>query len=64
MSATLIDAKGISHSLALESVRPTSLVCSFSAALPKGAATLSVSVPDEETGRVRVSATRKVKVVV
>ena len=64
MTAALSDGKGAAHPLVVESVRPNSLVCSFSAAVPRGAATLSVSVPDEETGRVRVSATRNVKVVV
>ena len=63
MTASLSDGKGAAHPLVVESVRPTSLVCSFSAAVPKGAATLSVSVPDEETGCVRARATRKVKVV-
>ena len=63
MAASLSDSKGVAHPLVIESVRPTALVCSFSAAVPKGAATLLVSVTDEETGRVRASASRKVKVV-
>lgn len=62
MVASLTDGKGASHSLVIESAKPTALVCSFSAPVPKGAATLSVAVPDVETGRVRASARRKVNV--
>lgn len=63
MVASLADGKGASHPLAIESVKPTAIVCSFSASVPKGVATLTVTLPDVETGRVHASAKRKVKVV-
>ena len=51
------------HSIDIELVKPTAIVCSFDAAIPKGSAKLSVSVLDDETHRVRATATRKVRVV-
>ena len=63
MVASLTDGKGASHPLAIESAKPTAIVCSFTASVPKGVATLTVTLPDEETGRVHASAKRKVKVV-
>ena len=63
MTASLVDAKGAFHAIDIELVKSTTIVCSFGAAIPKGSAKLSVSVLDDETHRVRATATRKVKVV-
>ena len=63
MTASLVDAKGSSHAIDIELAKSTAIVCSFDAAIPKGSAKLSVSVLDDETHRVRATATRKVKVV-
>ena len=63
MTASLVDAKGAFHAIDIELAKSTAIVCSFDAAIPKGSAKLSVSVLDDETHRVRATATRKVKVV-
>ena len=51
------------HSIDIELVNPTEIVCSFDAVVPKGSAKLPVSVLDDETHRVRTTAMRKVRVV-
>lgn len=63
MTASLVDAKGAFHAIDIELAKSTAIVCSFDAAIPKGSAKLSVSVLDDETHRVRATATRKVRVV-
>jgi len=61
--ATLTDAKGVEHPLAIELAKGLSMVCRADGSPAKGAATLTVSVFGGEDGDVLFSDSRKVKVV-
>ena len=62
LSVSLTDAKGVSHTVTVETRKKTALVCTFSGAAAKGKATLEVALAGEEPDTYRFTASRKVTV--
>ena len=62
LSVSLTDAKGVSHTVTVETRKKTALVCTLAGAAAKGKATLEVVLAGEEPDTYRFTASRKVTV--
>ena len=62
LSVSLKDAKGVSHTVTVETRKKTALVCTLSGAAAKGKATLEIVLAGEEPDTYRFAASRKVMV--
>lgn len=62
LSATLVDAKGATHEVAIASRKKTALVCAFAGPAAKGKAVLEVVLAGEAPDVFRFTASRKVTV--
>lgn len=63
VQVTLVDKKGQRHEVSVEAAKDTLVLCGATPAVPKGQATLEVSVADSSCESKRFTATRRVKAV-